>query len=327
MSDDDALLPVPGPPVVQGARTLTDLVPVFLRQFRIVRQRSEATIRGYQSDLAVFLGFCERADLHYPAQVRVQHLEVFLGWLSETRGLQASTVARYRYSLMALWEWLEHEELAERNPAAKTYAPKQRKRLTRALSIAQQDRLFTALACDLRPVGIRDYAIHGLLGYAGLRASEVSKLCLAHLDLESKALYVVEGKGGKDRPVSLLTPLDGILERYLTEARPRLLRGEEYEHVFFRVARGKGPLGSRGVWNLVHRTLERVLGVADGHPHMLRHSLGFRLHEHGASMRDIQDMLGHENISTTQRYVRTVTASQRERLSRLLERTNGDALG
>lgn len=274
-------------------------------------------MRAYRSDLSVFLGFCEQARLVYPEQVRVQHLEVFFGWLAEKRGLQASTVARYRNALLALWEWLEHEELVDRNPAAKTYAPKQRKGLTRALSIPQQDRLFTALACDHSPVGLRDYAILTTLGYAGLRASEIGKLKLAHLDLESKVLYVIDGKGGKDRPAPLLPPLDGILARYLTEARPRLLRGREFSYVFCSRKRG-GPLGSRGVWTLVRRTLKLVLGIEDGHPHMLRHSLGFRLHEHGASMRDIQDMLGHENIATTQRYVRTVTSSQRERLAALI---------
>lgn len=301
-------------------RPLAELVPVFLRQFRIVRQRAEHTVRGYGADLRVFLGFCEQARLVYPEQVRVQHLEVFLGWLAETRRLLPSTVARYRHALLALYEWLEHEEIVDRNPAAKTYAPKQRRRLARSLSLPQQDRLFTALACDHSPVGIRDYAILATLGYAGLRASEVGNLTLAHLDLESGVLYVIEGKGGKDRPVPVLPPLDGILQRYLSHARPGLLRGHENPYVF--VSRNQGrALGSRGVWNLVRRTIKRVLGVTDGHPHMLRHSLGFRLHEHGASIRDIQDMLGHENISTTQRYVRTVTSSQRERLAKFITGT------
>lgn len=303
--------------IADRKHTLSELVPMFLKQFRIVRRRAEATVRAYKLDLSMFLGFCERAGLVYPEQVRVQHLEVFFGWLAEKRGLQGSTVARYRSALLAFWEWLEHEELADRNPAAKTYAPKQHKSLTRSLSIPQQDRLFAALACDHSAWGLRDYAILTTLGYAGLRASEIGKLRLAHLDLESKVLCVIEGKGQKDRSVPLLPPLDGILARYLAEARPILLRGREHPYVFCSRNHGR-PISSRGVWNLVRRTLRRVLGIKDGHPHMLRHGLGFRLHECGASMRDIQDMLGHENINTTQRYVRTVTASQRERIAALL---------
>jgi hypothetical protein len=102
VTDDSLMIPSPGGALApRRGCTLAELVPVFLRQFRIVRGRSVATVRAYESDLTVFLTeFCPKARLTYPEQVRVQHLETFLGWLATVRGLQPSSVARYRHALL-----------------------------------------------------------------------------------------------------------------------------------------------------------------------------------------------------------------------------------
>jgi hypothetical protein len=161
-----------------AGRTLPELAPVFLKWFSLIRRRSENTCRVYQADLAAFLAFCAQAGLAHPDDVRVQHVEFFMGLLQEQRGLQAASVNRHLHALRSWWKWMQREEITVRNPAAQAFLLKQPKRLPKYLPVPEQDRLFRVLARDHSPTGVRDYALHATLGFGGLRCAELSPLRL-----------------------------------------------------------------------------------------------------------------------------------------------------
>lgn len=324
-STKELVAPAPPPAYIlaqPSARTLSELVPVFLNHSALIRQRAEETVRAYQSDLAAFLKFCVDAGLVYPDDVRAQHIEFHMGVLLKKHSLKPSTVNRHLSALRSFWEWMQHEEITLKDPAARAYCLKQPKRLPKYLPIPQQDRLFSALSQDHSTVGVRDYAIHATLGLGGLRCSELSNLRLANLDLESGVIHVI-GKGDKERLVPIVDLLAAILSRYLIDARPALLAGRSSEYVFVRVGtwgwKHEGlPLERRSIFRIVRKTLKRVLGIEKGHPHMLRHSLGHRVREHGGSPQDLQEILGHANIATTARYSQLLSSSQRARFAELV---------
>jgi integrase/recombinase XerD len=217
---------------------------------------------------------------------------------------------------------MQREEITTRNPAERAFLLKAPKRLPQSLSVPQQDRLLAALAQDHTLAGIRDYALHAMLILTGLRCSEIANLRLTSVDLEAGELRVI-GKGDKERAVPVADVLRDILHHYLNDARPKLLCGHASAYLFVRVhtwgrkCEGQ-PLGSKAIFYIVRKTLKRVLDLDKGHPHALRHSFASRVREHGGTLQDLQEAMGHANIATTARYAHLVSASQRARMSALI---------
>jgi site-specific recombinase XerD len=299
-----------------SARALPELVPVFLKWFALIRRRAENTVRAYEADLTAFLAFCAQAGLSDPNAVKVQHIEFYMGLLQEQRGLQPSSINRHLHALRSFWKWMQREEIVTSNPPALAFVLKQPKTLPEYLSVPDQDRLLLALAQNHSPAGVRDYALHAVGLLCGLRCSELSNLQLSHLDLERGVLRVVQGKGAKDREVPIVPLLVSILSGYLS-VRPGLLHGRPSPYLFVSRQRD-GRLGPKAVFYLVRKTLKRVLARERAHPHMLRHSFASRVREHGGSIQDLQEAMGHANIATTARYAHLVTTSQRVRMAKFI---------
>jgi integrase/recombinase XerD len=148
-------------------------------------------------------------------------------------------------------------------------------------------------------VGLRDAAMLELLYAAGLRVSELIRLKV--LDLNFDAGYVkVFGKGGKERVVPIGRPALNVLNRYLDQARPLMLKGESSSYLF--VARRGQPLSRQGFWKLLKKYAAQAGIRHPVSPHTLRHSFASHLLEGGADLRVVQIMLGHADIGTTQIY-------------------------
>jgi integrase/recombinase XerD len=269
----------------------------------LAAQRSPRTVDAYRRDLASLGAFLE-SPVTSAATADLER------WLAAMRadGLAPSTVAR---RLAAVRSFFRHQVLLgtrSDNPAAPLRPPRRPRTLPRALSPAETERLIEA-ANGTAPRAMRDRALVELLYGAGLRVSECLGLQKASVDLEARIVRVL-GKGGKERLVPLGRPAAEAVRRYLALGRPHLDRRHRPD--LFLNARG-GTLTRAGAFLVLRRLAERA-GLEPGrvHPHLLRHSFATHLLEGGADLRSVQEMLGHADLSTTERYTHVSDQRRRE---------------
>jgi site-specific recombinase XerD len=194
------------------------------------------------------------------------------------------------------------------NPAAAIQLPRRAKRLPRALSPSEMERLIDA-AAGTSPRSLRDHALVELLYGAGLRVSEAVGLEKGAVDLDDRLVRVI-GKGGKERLVPLGRPAAEAVRRYLALGRPHLDR--RFRAQLFLNARG-GALTRAGAFLILRKLADKAgLDPERVHPHLLRHSFATHLLEGGADLRSVQEMLGHADLGTTERYTHVSDRRRRE---------------
>jgi site-specific recombinase XerD len=269
----------------------------------LAASRSPRTVDAYRRDLGALASF---RDGHASAAT-TEDLE---RWLAGMRaaGLAPSTIAR---RLAAVRSYFRHELLLGTrtdNPAAAISPPRRPRSLPRTLSPGETERLIDA-AAGTSPRQMRDRALVELLYGAGLRVSEALGLRKASVDLDGRIVRVL-GKGGKERIVPLGRPATDAVRRYLALGRPHLDRRQRSD--LFLNARG-GALTRAGAFLILRRLAERAgLDPERVHPHLLRHSFATHLLEGGADLRSVQEMLGHADLSTTERYTHVSDRRRRE---------------
>ncbi len=269
----------------------------------LAARRSPRTVDAYRRDLASLRAFTGREV----AEATTLELE---GWIASMRadGLAPATIARRASAVRAYFRHLVLIGSKTENPAASIQLPRRPRTLPRALSPAETERLIEA-ATGSAPRTLRDRALVELLYGAGLRVSEAVGLEKASVSLEERIVRVV-GKGGKERLVPLGRPAAEAVRRYLALGRPHLDR--RYRPELFLNARG-GPLTRAGAFLILRRLAERA-GLEPGrvHPHLLRHSFATHLLEGGADLRSVQEMLGHADLGTTERYTHVSDRRRRD---------------
>jgi integrase/recombinase XerD len=261
------------------------------------------TVEAYRRDLFALADWLE----HSPASVTTEELERYLAEL-RAAGLSGATVARRVASLRSFFRHLVLIGAADANPAADLVLPRRTRRLPRALSPSEAERLIDA-AAGTTPRTLRDRALVELLYGAGLRVSEAVGLEKGGVDLDQRLVRTI-GKGGKERVVPVGRQAVEALRRYLSRGRPHLDRRHRPE--LFLNAQG-GALTRAGAF-LILRKLAAKAGLEPErvHPHLLRHSFATHLLEGGADLRSVQEMLGHADLATTERYTHVTNRRRRE---------------
>jgi len=269
----------------------------------LAARRSPRTVDAYRRDLAALAAF-------RGGNVGDVTLEELERWLAVMRadGLSPSTVARRVAAVRTYFRHLILIGARSENPAASLQLPRRPRRLPRALSPAETERLIDA-AIGTTPRSLRDRALVELLYGAGLRVSEAVGLERSGVDTEERIVRVL-GKGGKERLVPLGRPAAEAVRRYLALGRAHLDR--RYRPELFLNARG-GPLTRAGAFFILRRLAEKAgLEPERVHPHLLRHSFATHLLEGGADLRSVQEMLGHADLGTTERYTHVSDRRRRE---------------
>ena len=264
---------------------------------------SPRTVDAYRRDLATLAAHVGKPV----AEAGVDDLE---RWVAAMRadGLASSTVSRRVSAVRSYFRHLILIGTTSENPAASVQLPRRTSRLPRALSPSETERLIDA-ATGSSPRSLRDRALVELLYGAGLRVSEAVGLEKTAIDLDDRVVLVT-GKGGKERIVPLGRPAAEAVRRYLALGRPHLDR--RYRPDLFLNARG-GALTRAGAFLILRRLAEKA-GLEPGrvHPHLLRHSFATHLLEGGADLRSVQEMLGHADLGTTERYTHVSDRRRRE---------------
>jgi integrase/recombinase XerC len=234
-------------------------------------------------------------------QADVDRIRSFLAWMSD-REYSSATMARKIATLRSFHKWLEKRGFIDTNPMLAIRTPKQSKRLPKAISVEQIEQLLSA-PNNQTLLGARDRAILETLYSTGIRVSEVVGINRGDLD-ESGEAVLIRGKGRRERLVPLgshaLTALRHYVAMHDTELAAAGLNAGG-EHALF-VNKHGGRLSSRSVRRKVTKYLEQVGLDPEISPHTIRHSFATHLLDNGADLRSVQELLGHQSLSSTQVY-------------------------
>jgi integrase/recombinase XerC len=265
-----------------------DYLPKFLRYLEIEKNASQHTISSYKIDLQQFMDHFGELDLAQITPTKVR------SWLGRFQGRAKSTRARKLSSLKTFFKYLVREGFIKTNPVLGMSGPKKDKKLPEFLDKEQVVKLLEAPP-DNNLLGLRDRAILETLYSGGIRVSELVGLDIDDVDFIGEALKV-KGKGKKERIVPIGIPAVSAIKKYLSECKRR----DNSEVVF------TNRFGKRLTTRTVQRVVAKYIRKASlqGHisPHSLRHTFATHMLDAGADLRSVQELLGHESISTTQVY-------------------------
>ncbi|MDI2588441.1 MULTISPECIES: site-specific tyrosine recombinase XerD [unclassified Psychrobacillus] len=271
----------------------------YIHFLRMERQLAENTLVSYKKDLVDYIqSVLETQQLHNLDLVERQHILVHLRKLKE-EGKSARTIARHISSIRSFHQFLLREKVTTKDPTIHLELPQIEQKLPNFLSVEELTKLLDSIDLS-KPQGVRDLAMFELMYASGMRISECLNLDLEDLHL-TMGFVRVFGKGGKERIIPLGGAAIRACERYLEEARPKLLKQAERTDAIFISQRGK-RLTRQGIWKLLNKHVQSAGIQKDITPHVLRHSFATHLIENGADLRAVQEMLGHSDISTTQIY-------------------------
>ena len=272
-------------------------VKAFLRYLNSQRNASKHTVLAYEKDLQKF---CDHAGKGLDWR-KVDH-QLIRGFLSELmgNGLSKPSTARALASLRSFYKWMGREGLIDQNPAALVSTPKLPKKLPRVPTMEEVNGLLDSALPENAAFPARDRVIFELLYGCGLRNSELVGIQLDDISW-SNELIRVRGKGKKERLSPLGDAAAAAIREYLPE-RQCILDAKRRSSVALLINLRGGSLTTRSVGRIV-KAIAVARGLSpDVHPHTLRHAFGTHMLEEGADLRAIQELLGHERLSTTQRY-------------------------
>lgn len=299
----------------------------YVRYLVAERNASPHTVSNYRREISQFMAFARERGVGAWDEVTTALLRQWLAAL-HAQGYAKASVARRVSELRAFYTYLRQHDLTPDNPVRSISAPKLPQRLPRPL--AREEVLALLAAPDAAtPQGLRDRAMLELAYAGGLRVSELLALDMTDIDL-AQAQVQVTGKGAKERIALIGQPAVAALRAYLAEGRPLLLAqairsGGRSDQTGRWLSRHPAALflnrfGQRLSISMFTRTLSGYAEAAGiGHrvtPHMLRHSFATHLLDGGADLRSVQELLGHEQASTTQIYTHVSQAQLKETVQR-----------
>lgn len=286
------------------------MVEAYLDHLAVERGLATNTLLSYRRDLRRYLDFLgDRDDLGAVDAARVAD---FLATLregdAEHPALSASSAARTVVAVRGLHRFAAREGILDDDVTRRVRPPVPPRRLPKAISVADVERLLHAATVGDGPLPLRDAALLELLYGTGARISEAVGLAVDDLDGDAVVLH---GKGGKQRIVPVGSFAVKAIDNYLVRGRPALaVRGRGTPALFLN-ARG-GPLSRQSAWTILQTTAERAGLTVAVSPHTLRHSYATHLLDGGADVRVVQELLGHASVTTTQVYTLVTVDRLRE---------------
>ncbi len=285
---------------------MEEQIQAFLDYIRGSKGYAHNTVEAYRNDLTQFLNFCtnERPQLSSWARVDKPLLLTFMIHLKERQYTPAS-VARKVAVVKTFYHFLVEQQLVTEDPTVKLDSPKVEKRLPQVLAPDEVERLLTAPSKHGTPKALRDCAILELLYASGLRVSELVSLDAGDVNLENKTVRC-QGRGDKTRLIPIVDRAADALASYLQRGRPILAPRPEQAALFVN-PRGE-RLTRQGLWLIIKEYVKEADITTQVTPHTLRHSFAVHMLTQGADLQNVQRLLGHSNITTTQVYTRLADA-------------------
>ena len=283
---------------------MNEQVQQFLQFMSVEKGAASNTISAYRNDLEQFRVFvdgnCANGATPIWCSVNHQRLQQYVAQM-RTKEYADATVARKVAAVKSFFSYLTAEGIVPSDPTETLSSPKVGKSLPKALSVRDVDELLEQPSKRSTPEAKRDKAMLELLYATGMRVSELVSLNLESIELHnSRATVRCVGKGGKERLIPIHEQAVRALRQYLEAARPELARSRR-ERALFINRRGE-RLTRQGFWLILKNYAKAASISNDVTPHTLRHSFATHMLRGGAPLRNVQELLGHANISTTQVY-------------------------
>ena len=284
-----------------GAKPKVPEIDSFLEYLRFEKNYAANTLEAYERDLREFFSFLSDSGTGRGV-TDIDHLVIrrFMGHL-QRNGNRKSSSSRKLASLRSFFRYLNREGIVRTNPARLVNTPKTEQLNPAVLS---EEDIVQMLECPDRssPKGMRDAAILELLYATGIRVSELTGLNIGDIQFQQR-LIMVRGKGRKERLVPFSERAAGVLQAYRPVRAVLLRKSKESSdpEAFFLNLRG-GRFTARSVQRMVSGYVTSAAAALEVHPHTFRHSFATHLLRRGADLRSIQEMLGHADLSTTQKY-------------------------
>ncbi|HEX2361006.1 MAG TPA: site-specific tyrosine recombinase XerD [Jiangellaceae bacterium] len=286
----------------------------YLDHLAVERGLAVNTLASYRRDLRRYATFLLEQGVGEPAAVTEDHVGAFLRSLREGdpehRSLGASSAARAVVAVRGLHRFLLREGLSTSDPAGAVRPPTPPRRLPKAISVDQVEKLLAAATDDGAPLALRDRALLEILYGTGARISEAVGLDRDDLDIDG-GTALLRGKGGKQRMVPIGRYARQAVEAYLVRSRPQLAATGGSTPALFLNARG-GRLSRQSAWTVLCNVASRAQLATHISPHTLRHSFATHLLDGGADVRVVQELLGHASVTTTQIYTLVTVDRLRE---------------
>lgn len=277
------------------------------------RSLSNNSIDAYQRDIEKLAAFIHQKEYQLgPLDIRAEHLEKFIMWINNF-GLGARSQARLISGIKAFYKYLLVEDLIDDDPTELIEGPRLQRKIPEVLSYEEIQAILDAIDLS-QPHGTRNRAMLETLYACGLRVSELINLRLSNVFLDVGFIKVI-GKNDKERIVPIGGEAMKQIQLYIDGTRrPMTNIHPDYENILFLNRRGKGL--SRVMVFMIVKELAKIAGIEKKvSPHTFRHSFATHLIEGGADLKAVQDMLGHESITTTEIYTHLDTDYLRETIA------------
>lgn len=293
-----------------------EYIDEWLGYLRVERGSSINTVSNYKRDIERYRLDLESHGINDLKTIKSADIERHLADLSagtvSGKPAAASSIARASAAIRSFHTFVSATSPDIHNPAARITSPKQGSHLPKALSVEQVSALLDAARVGDDVISLRDSALLELLYATGARVSEAVGLALDDLDLDEELPVIrLFGKGRKERIVPLGSYAKAAIEAYIVRSRPVLAQRGQGSPALFLNSRGRA-LSRQSAWEIIQRAAGRAGIDEDVSPHTLRHSFATHLLEGGASIRDVQELLGHASVQTTQIYTRVTPTTLKE---------------
>lgn len=291
-----------------------EILERFLNHILLSRTGSKDTQDAYRRDIRRFLDFLEEKNINDFDLVTKQDITEYVMKLRSGdiggKELSNASFARNLSSLKSFYKYLNRYENVKSNPIRMFHANNTRRKLPEYLTFDQMETMFDSFDLD-NPIDIRDRCILETIYACGLRVSECAGLLIKNIHLKDGYLTVI-GKESKERMIPFYPRCGQLIDLYIKKSRPLYIKNE---HGYLFVNQKGKPVSSRMIQLLCQDTALKVNLPIHVHPHMIRHSFATHLLDNGADLRVVQELLGHENLSTTQIY----THVTEDRLRKVIE--------
>ena len=281
----------------------------YLDYLKYSKNYSDLTINSYRREITEFMDYCKEEGFESFNEIKYPFLRGYMMKLNE-KNLTNTTINHKLTSLRAFYKYLTKQQLVLDNPFLLIESLKKPKRNPEYL---YEDEMLNFLDSieEKTPLDRRNKTMLELMYASGLRCSEVVNLEVSNIDFNNN-LLLIHGKGSKDRYVPFHDYAKELLEDYITYDRSELMHTTNASHNYVFVNKNGNKLTNRGIEDILKRLMFKFDATKKVHPHMIRHSFATHLLEHGVDLRTVQELLGHENLSTTQIYTHVTSSYLKE---------------